>query len=54
MDKKCIGSCAYHVGEVKKYVISGWDGTWDYCEEAFAEDKRRGLNIELAEDNEGR
>lgn len=46
-EMKCEGSCEAHSGDVRRYIIEGWDCFWDYCDEAFAEDKRRGLKISL-------
>jgi hypothetical protein len=40
----CQGTCEKHVGEVSEVAVSGW-GTFFYCEEAIAEDKRRGLTV---------
>ena len=48
---KCDGSCEEHVGEiVTVHVVSpgGHDwGEFNYCEEAIAEDRRRGMTVEI-------
>ena len=57
MQKNCDGTCVKHFGEVR-HVTSGecpkrhtpWD--WWYCEEALAEDKRRGFTVRDFETNE--
>jgi len=47
----CEGSCEKHVGEVIKVLVHGHNipedkpYPFDYCEEAIAEDKRRGFTV---------
>ena len=52
-EMKCEGSCEEHVGKVVTvHVVSerGFDwGEFNYCEEAIAEDERRGMTVEIVE-----
>lgn len=46
----CEGSCenyeaGQHTGECKVVHVKGW-GHFSYCDEAIAEDRRRGLEVE--------
>ena len=45
----CDGGCETHQGEVKRVRVhqgsKDW-GWWNYCDEARAEDKRRGMTVE--------
>ena len=45
---QCCGACELHVGEVQKVMIQKW-GVFDYCQEAIADDIRRGLCVEIIE-----
>lgn len=49
----CDGSCEEHRGDVRAvrvfYGATDW-GWFSYCEEAIAEDERRGMDLEYAED----
>jgi len=45
----CQGNCEEHRGEVKVAHTSGWGGYFSYCEEAVAEDIRRGLTVEVCD-----
>jgi hypothetical protein len=46
----CDGGCETHQGEVKRVRVhhgsKDW-GWWNYCDEARAEDKRRGMTVEF-------
>lgn len=49
--KSCEGACENHVGEVVTVHVTSpkgndW-GEFDYCEEAIAEDRRRGFTVEI-------
>ena len=47
--KQCEGSCKKHIGDVEEvHVIfkNKYDwGTFCYCQEAIAEDRRRGFTV---------
>ena len=47
----CDGSCENHVGPVVVVDVSRW-GKFHYCQEAIAEDRRRGLFVTVIEENE--
>lgn len=49
----CDGSCEQHEGEVVVVHVSSW-GKFHYCQEAIAEDKRRGLFVTIVEDDEAK
>lgn len=50
-DTPCQGSCEQHKGEIHMVTVEDeklqkvWQ--FDYCEEAIAEDKRRGFNVDI-------
>lgn len=43
---RCDGACDPHVGECKVVHVERW-GYFSYCEEAIAEDTRRGLKVNV-------
>ena len=49
--KECEGGCEEHVGTVNQVTVTGngFKGgfTFNYCEEAIAEDRRRGFTVEI-------
>lgn len=56
--KHCDGSCEGHSGEVRPVTVyggsipeSGWN--FNYCDEAVAEDGRRGFRVVPAHPGEG-
>ena len=48
----CEGSCEEHYGEVLLVNVSNGWGTFWYCQEAIAEDIRRGFVVEPVQDSE--
>jgi len=44
----CDGSCEEHVGVIRRVHVEKW-GEFNYCEEAIAEDERRGLVVRIIE-----
>jgi hypothetical protein len=42
----CEGSCEEHRGECSVVYVDGWT-YFSYCEEAIAEDRRRGLSVNV-------
>lgn len=53
----CDGSCEKHVGEVKPVYVLDYDcpdskppWKFNYCDEAIAEDKRRGFTVLVKEE----
>jgi hypothetical protein len=54
-NKICEGSCDPHKGEVVRVHVTDTGKDWgefDYCQEAIAEDRRRGLSVELLSNSE--
>jgi hypothetical protein len=45
---ECEGGCWKHHGEVETVRVAGW-GTFDYCQTAIAEVRRRGLSVKRLE-----
>lgn len=56
--KNCEGSCEEHRGPIRRVEVKcdgHPEGTWGafwYCEEAIEEDKRRGLNLVILENQQ--
>lgn len=46
---ECEGSCSEHIGDVRLVQVDGWGYFW-YCEEAIAEDERRGLCVVVVQE----
>lgn len=42
--QKCDGACESHHGDVRVVRVEHW-GYFAYCDEAIAEDRRRGLAV---------
>jgi len=52
---ECEGACEEHVGEVKPVRVTHGNTDWgwfSYCQEARNEDERRGMTVNVYEEND--